>query len=103
MECAVHLLPEFQIGAVEEFVSAPKGTQHLLALTEPNEENPSGIILYRVHNGRQNTTTLLCRLLLVSVRTKTDVALALIRHVIGEQKPHRVEAEVTNHDPNADL
>jgi len=103
MDCPVDLLPEFQMAVLGQFTSARKGTQHLLALTEPGEANPSGVILYGVKEGRRNTTTLYCQLLLVSGQMRTNVALALIRHGIAKHKPHRVEAKVTNRDPSVDL
>ena len=100
MDCLVDLLPEFRMKVL---TSARKGTQHLLALTQPGEANPSGVILYGVKEGRRDTTTLDCQLLLVSGQMKTDVGQALIRHVINEHNPHRVEAKVTNSDPSVDL
>ena len=102
MHCSVNLLPEFQIEVLRQFTSARKGTQHLLALTEPGEANPSGVILYGVVEGRRRRT-LSCRLLLVSDQTKTEVAKALINHGIAEHTADRVEAQVINHDPNADI
>ena len=102
MDCPVNLLPEFQIEVLRQFTSARKGTQHLLALTEPGEANPSGVILYGVVEGRRRRT-LSCRLLLVSDQTKTEVAKALINHGIAEHTADRVEAQVINHDPNADI
>ena len=106
LDCAVNLLHEFQIEAVNQFVSAAKGTQHLFALTEstePGAPDPSGIILYSVEKGRRNTTILSCRLLLVRGRTKIHVARALINHCITKHDANRVEAQVTNQDPSADL
>ena len=100
MDCAVNLLPEFRAAALSQFTSAAKGTQHLLALTEPGAAGPSGMILYSVEKGRRNTTTLSCRLLLVSGRTKTHVARALIDHSISQHSANRMEAQVTNHNPN---
>ena len=100
MDCAVNLLPEFRAAALSQFTSAAKGTQHLLALTEPGAAGPSGMILYSVEKGRRNTTTLSCRLLLVSGRTKTHGGRALIDHSISQHSANRMEAQVTNHNPN---
>ena len=69
---------------------------------EPGAAGPSGMILYSVEKGRRNTTTLSCRLLLVSGRTKTHVARALIDHSISQHSANRMEAQVTNHNPNPD-
>ena len=103
MDCAVYLLPEYRLEAIDQFTSAAKGTQHLFALTEPGASGPSGMILYSSEKGRRNGTTLLCRLLLVHGQAKTHVACALILHGIAKHNADRVEAQVTNHDPNADL
>ena len=94
MDCAVNLLPEFRAAALSQFSSAAKGTQHLLVLTEPGAAGPSGMILYGVEKGRRNTTTLSCRLLCVSGRTKAHVARALIDYSIGQHSATRMEAQV---------
>ena len=106
MDCPVNLLPEFRISAVQQFVSDGKGTQYLFALTEstePGTPDPSVIILYSVEKGRRDTTTLSCRLLLVRGRTKIHAARALINHRMRDHRASRMEAQVTNHDFNADV
>ena len=106
MDCPVNLFPEFQTRAVEQFISADKGTQYLFALTEstePGTPDPSVIILYSVEKGRRDTTTLSCRLLLVRGRVKIHAARALINHCMRDHRASRMEAQVTNHDFNADV
>ena len=103
MDCPVNLLYEYQVNALTQFASTAQENEHLYALTEPGASDPSGIILYSVEKGRRKTTTLSCRLLLVSERTNTQVARALIYHGITEHTADRVEAQVIYHDPNADL
>ena len=99
MACAVYLDPEFRTAAVARFTRADKGTQHLLALTEPGVPGPSGMILYSVGTGRQGKTKLSCILLFVRHKEMTHVARALIDHSISQHSASYMVAKVINSAP----